>query len=134
MSSISMSILTEEIQETHVVQAAEALGKVLYNTPEYQAFLVALQTLNDDAYVHRLSAQMREHSTALQWGQGDVAEHQAALAQLRQDIENQPSVRAYRQAEQAVIHLCREVDQLVSQTAGVAFAANAKLSSCSCGG
>ena len=134
MSVMSMPVLTDQSQETHIIEAAEELGRALRTAPEFQVFLAALETVNNDAHVHRLSAQIREHTTDLQWGQGDASAHQAALAQLRQELENAPGLRAYRQAEQAAVRLSREVDQLVTQTAGVAFAANAKPSSCGCGG
>lgn len=114
-------------------EAAQALGRLLFNTPEYQAFLRALTEVNRDAQVQRLSARIRDHNTALQWGAGDILEHQAALKNLEAELASMPLFRGYRQAEAAVIDLFHAVDEAVGQAAGVPFAANARRSGCGCG-
>jgi cell fate (sporulation/competence/biofilm development) regulator YlbF (YheA/YmcA/DUF963 family) len=123
-----------DARDQTAVQAARALGKVLSDIPEYQAFLKALQEVNNNAEVQRLSVKIREHNIALQWGKGDLLEHQAATETLQAELESLPSLRAYRQAEEAITRLFHAVDEVISQAAGVPFAANAKRSGCGCGG
>jgi len=120
--------------DAKVVQAAQSLGKLLAETPEYQTFLQALKDINHDLEVQKLSAKIREHDNALQWGRGDVLEHQGEMTTLQAQMESMPLVQTYHAAEQAFIHLCREIDAVISETAGVPFAPNARKSGCGCGG
>jgi cell fate (sporulation/competence/biofilm development) regulator YlbF (YheA/YmcA/DUF963 family) len=113
-------------------QSAQALGHLLRQTPEYEAFLKALKAVNNDLTVQRLGAQMRGHQNALQWGRDDSGQHAAELERLELEMEALPLVKAYRQAEMEVQQLFQAVDEIVSQEAGVAFAANAKPGGC-CG-
>lgn len=113
-------------------QVAQALGALLRQTPEYEAFLKALKAVNGDLTVQRLGAQMRSHQNALRWGRDDDGQHAAELERLELEMEALPLVKAYRQAETEVQRLFRAVDEIVSQEAGVAFAANAKRGGC-CG-
>jgi cell fate (sporulation/competence/biofilm development) regulator YlbF (YheA/YmcA/DUF963 family) len=113
-------------------QAAQALGALLRQTPEYENFLKALKTVNNDPAVQRLGAQMRSHQTALQWGRDNDGQHAIELERLELEMEALPSVKAYRQAESEVQKVFRSVDELISQEAGLAFAANARRSGC-CG-
>ena len=115
-------------------QAAHALGKLLFDTPECQAYLKAIKEINSDVDVQRVSANIREHETALQWGKGNRLEHQAALTTLEAELEALPSVHAYHQAEKAAAQLFHAVDEVISQAAGILFAPNAKRSGCGCGG
>lgn len=113
-------------------QAAQALGKLLRQTPEYAAFLSALKAVNGDLTVQKLGAQMRSHQQALQWGRDGDGQHAAELARLELEMENLPVVKEYRQAETEAQQLFRAVDETISQEAGVTFAVNAKRGGC-CG-
>jgi cell fate (sporulation/competence/biofilm development) regulator YlbF (YheA/YmcA/DUF963 family) len=115
-------------------QAARALGKLLFDTPEYQAYLQALNEVNHDADVQRLSTRIREHNFALRWGKSDDLEQQAALTTLEAELTSLPSLRAYRQVEETLVRLFHEVDEVIGQAAGVPFAANARRGGCGCGG
>lgn len=115
-------------------QAAQALGKLLFATPEFKYYQTALKEVNNDPNVHRLSLAIREHETALQWGKGDRREHQAALTALEKEIEALPSVQAYHGAEKTAAELFHAVDEAISQAASIPFAPNAKRSGCGCGG
>jgi cell fate (sporulation/competence/biofilm development) regulator YlbF (YheA/YmcA/DUF963 family) len=132
MTATPISLLTD--QDLQANRAAQALGQLLYDTPEFQAFVAASDGVHEDSEVQRLSKQISEHNNALQWGQGNSAQYQAALEQLGQEVENLASVQAYRRAERTAVQLFREVDLAISQAAGVEFAANARRSSCGCGG
>lgn len=112
--------------------AARALGELLRETPEFMALLKILDAVNNDPAIQQLAAQMRAHRSALQWGQGDGAQHAAELKRLEQELEDLPLIRAYRRAEVEVAQRFRLVNEIISQTAGVDFAANARRSGC-CG-
>ncbi|MCK6539949.1 MAG: YlbF family regulator [Anaerolineales bacterium] len=120
--------------DTKVTQAAQALGKLLAETPEYQAFLQALKDVNHDLEVQKLSAKIREHDRAIQWGQGNVLEHHGEMETLQVQLESLPLIQTYHNAERVFVHLCREINQTISESAGVEFAPNARKSSCGCGG
>ena len=111
-------------------QVAQALGALLRQTPEYEAFLNALETVNNDLSVQRLGAQMRARQNALQWGRDGDGQHAAELARLEEDMEALPSVKEFRQVEATVRQMFHAVDEIISQEAGVAFAANAKRGGC----
>lgn len=114
-------------------KAAQALGRLLAATAQYQAFLETLRALDVDLDVQRLGVEMRSHQIPLQWGQDADGQHAAALERLQRELEEVPVVQRYRQAEAAVRQLCVAVDAVISQEAGVAFAVNARRSGCSCG-
>ncbi len=113
-------------------QAAEILGKLLADTPEHQAYLESFQEVNRDVQAQRLSAAIRDHNAAIQWGRGNRLEHQTAVTALEAEIEALPSVRAYHQAEKAVTELFQAVDGVISQAAGLPFSPNATRSGCPC--
>ena len=132
-TNIDLPILSILV-DAKATQTAQSLGKLLAETPEYQSFLQALKARNHDLEVQKLSAKIREHEIALQWGRGDVLEHQGAMQTLQVQMRSVPLVKSYRTAEQIFVRLCREIDQVVSENAGVEFAPLARKSGCGCGG
>jgi len=131
--NIEMSNIDLELN-TNAEQAARGLGVLLLNTPEYQAFLKALNLVNKNPDVQKLSTEMRSHQNALRWASADEDNHHAALARLELELEALPEVQNYRQAESAVCRLFAQADADISMAAGVPFAANARRSGCGCGG
>lgn len=120
------------LERTHTgdaFEAARALGKLLSETPEYRAFLEALKAINNDLEVQKLAAQMRACQSALQWGR-DVLKNSAELERLEKEMEALPAMQTYRQIEQSILQLFRDVDVAISTFAEVEFAANAKRSCC----
>jgi cell fate (sporulation/competence/biofilm development) regulator YlbF (YheA/YmcA/DUF963 family) len=113
--------------------AARELGELLLHTHEYQAFLAALNVVNNDPAVREISTKMRSHQNALRWSPSNSAEHQTALTRLELELEELPTVQNYRRAEEAVCRLFAEVDTIISETAGAPFAAYARRSGCGCG-
>ena len=120
--------------KTDPLQAAQTLGNLLRQTPEYEAFLKALKAVNSDLAIQRLSAQIRDHRSILQWGHDAEGQHAAELARLELEMEDLPAVKEYHRAEKEVVLLFCAVDEIISQEAGVAFAVNAQRSGCACGG
>ena len=124
---------TDEMVSSEVRQRAQSLAGLLAQTAEYAAFLEALRKANADPEVQRLVTQIRDHNRALQWGEDDFLEHQKALSALEKDLEALEVMRAYRQAESAIVRLFAEVNACISRTAGLPFARNARRSGCACG-
>jgi cell fate (sporulation/competence/biofilm development) regulator YlbF (YheA/YmcA/DUF963 family) len=115
-------------------QTAQLLGNVLSATPEFQAFLAASKAVHNDVTIQKLSAEMRAHQTALQWGRDPDGQHAAELTRLELVIEDLPVMKEYRAAEIEVTALFQTVDKIVSEEAGLDFAVNAQHTGCSCGG
>lgn len=125
-------ISTPEVVKVDPQRAARDLGKLLRQTPEYEAFLKAYKAVNKDLTVQNINAKMRSHQSALQWGNDDHGKHAAAMAHLQEEMENLSIIKEYRQQEKAVQQLFRAVDEIISREAGVPFAVNAKRGGC-CG-
>jgi cell fate (sporulation/competence/biofilm development) regulator YlbF (YheA/YmcA/DUF963 family) len=115
-------------------QAAQLLGNVLSETPEFKAFLAASKAVHNDVTIQKFSAEMRAHRTALQWGRDSDGQHAAELTRLELVIEDLPAMKEYRATETEVSALVQAVDKVISQEAGVDFAVNAQHTRCSCGG
>jgi cell fate (sporulation/competence/biofilm development) regulator YlbF (YheA/YmcA/DUF963 family) len=103
--------------------AAERLGGLLVDTPEFQTFSRTARAVNLDPQVRDLFDKI--HERQMQY-YGMSAGHDETLQALNQQIEEVPVVLAYRAAERALRALFTEVNQIISQEAGVAFAANAR--------
>lgn len=121
-------------QTVDVLGTARVLGELLSQAPEYRAFLEALKTVNNDLTIQKLSAEIRAHQTALQWGSDANGQSADEIVRIKLEMEDLPAMKAYRQAEREVSALFRAVDEIISQEAGVAFAVNAQRSGCGCGG
>ena len=132
--NIQTPIIASTELNTRADQAARELGELLLHTPEYQAFLKALNAANNNPAVQKISAEMRGHRNALRWSPKNASEHETALTRLETELEMMPVVQDYRLAEEAVCRMFAEEDTIISQAAGVPFAANAKRSGCGCGG
>jgi cell fate (sporulation/competence/biofilm development) regulator YlbF (YheA/YmcA/DUF963 family) len=113
-----------------VRQSARSLAESLKEMPEFQTLQEAARAINHDEEVQRLLQEMQTHRTALQQGRGSRIEHLSAIRRLQAELDEQGSVGTYRQAEQAVQALLQAVDGVVSEAAGIDFAANAKRSCC----
>lgn len=124
----------EKTQTSNALEMARALGELLSQTPEYRALLAALKSVNNNLDVQKLSAELRSHQTALQWGGDADGQHSNEIARIQLEMEDLPALKTYRQAEREVGALFRAVDEIVSHEAGLAFAANAQRSGCGCGG
>ena len=115
-------------------QAAQLLGNVLSETPEFKAFLADSKVVHNDVTIQKLSAEMRSHQTAWHWGRDPDGVHTAELTRLELEIEDQHAMKEYRASEKGVSALFQAVDKIISQEAGVDFAVNAQHTGCSCGG
>jgi cell fate (sporulation/competence/biofilm development) regulator YlbF (YheA/YmcA/DUF963 family) len=116
--------------EVTTSDAVQTLGAHLKAAPEVQAFFQAALAVQRDAATQKVLRNMREHQTAMQWQTGDPAAHARALNELERELAAQPLYQTYQQTEQAARELLMAVDAVISETAGVEFAANAKRSCC----
>jgi cell fate (sporulation/competence/biofilm development) regulator YlbF (YheA/YmcA/DUF963 family) len=132
--TLQTPIVTNSELKTSADHAARELGDLLLHTPEYTAFLKALNVLYSNPTAQKISAEIRSHKNALRWPAGEVSEHEVALARLETELEALPVFQDYHLAEAAVCRMFAEVDTIISKAAGVPFAANAKRSGCGCGG
>ena len=115
-------------------KAAQTLGDLLRQTPEYCTYIAALKAMNSDLTTQKLSAEMRGHQMAVKWGRDPDGQHVSAMTQLELELDRLPAVEAYRRAEREISALFQAVDQIISQELGLAFAANAQRSGCACSG
>ena len=117
------------IQED-VRTSAQKLGAYLKETPVFQAFLEASRAANEDEQVTDLYKEIQDHQNAIQWGRGNFDDNQQALKKLSTEFESLPLIQTYnRVLEEARIFFI-EIDEIISETAGVPFAVNAKKSCC----
>ncbi|NMC12586.1 MAG: YlbF family regulator [Chloroflexi bacterium] len=115
-------------------QLARQLGDLLLNAPEYQIFLKTLNDVNNDPTVKKILAEMRNHQNDLRWSPENADEHEVAISRLETELENLAVVQDYRIAEKTICKMFAEIDEIISRSAGIPFAANARRSGCSCGG
>jgi cell fate (sporulation/competence/biofilm development) regulator YlbF (YheA/YmcA/DUF963 family) len=130
MDAKTVAQTTPILEQTDVSQAVRSLAEAMKAAPEFQAILQAARAVHSDDTVQDLLRQIRIRQAGLGWGQDDRADHARPLRELQAELEAQPAVRAYRQAEQAARELLQAVDAVIGEMAGVEFAANAKRSCC----
>ena len=118
------------VNETGVSQTVRSLAAALKATPEFQALLQAAQAVHTDETVQNLLRQIRIRQSGLQLSQHNPAGQARTTRELQAELEAQPAVWAYRQAEPTARELFLAVDAAIGATAGVDFAANAKRSCC----
>ncbi|MBE7470885.1 MAG: YlbF family regulator [Anaerolineales bacterium] len=113
--------LAESITDT-----THALVEALDEMPICRAFIQAMDLANHDPEVQRLLRAIYEAQ-----GAGFSARKSGpTLAQLQTELEALPVVVSLRQAERGMREILTAVDDIISQVAGVPFAANAKRSCC----
>ncbi|MBX3055602.1 MAG: YlbF family regulator [Anaerolineae bacterium] len=90
--------------------------------PAYARFFETYHAMQDDVKTQSLLAELR----ARQYQGMDEADYH----QLLQEFYARPTVRAYQAAEEELHEVVQAVDAVISQAAGIAFAANARRSCC----
>lgn len=110
--------------------SAQKLGAYLKDAPVFQAFQEASRAANENEQVTGMYKEIQDHQNALQWGRGNFDEHQQAIKNLSAEFEKLPLIQAYNQTLQEARTFFVEVDEIISEAAGVPFAVNAKKSCC----
>lgn len=90
--------------------------------PVYSQFMTSYRAMQADTTAQNLLEELR----ARQYQGSD----EAGYDRLLQQFYVQPSVKAYQAAEETLHDLFLEIDTIISETTGIAFAANAKRSCC----
>ena len=116
-----------------VAQAAHDFAEALSETPQFQTWEQATWALRQDqaaqTMAQKLQAMQRELEPLLMLGVAK-AEQQSELEQLRSDYLALPTVIAYVQAEADLRTLCQAANTVLSQAAGLDFAANCASGCC----
>ena len=116
-----------------VVQAARDFSEALSETTQYQAWEQAAWSLRQDqaaqSLAEKLQARQRELEPLLMLGAAS-AEQRAELERLRSAYLASPTVIACVQAEADLRTLCQAANTVLSQAAGLDFAANCASGCC----
>lgn len=113
---------------TQVSDAVAELVDALKAHPAYSALRATHEALQADEEAQQLIEDLQARQRRLQFStsETDEAEFQERLDRFYR----LPTVAAYHEAEDAFTELLKEVDGVISATAGIDFAANAKRSCC----
>ena len=98
-STIPISPVLPAATQRTAAQVAQALGKLLFDTPEHQAYQQALDEVNRDADVQQPSARICERTIVLRCGKGDAPVQQTALTTLEARLAQRQWLHAYRHAD-----------------------------------
>jgi cell fate (sporulation/competence/biofilm development) regulator YlbF (YheA/YmcA/DUF963 family) len=116
-----------------VAQAAHDFAEALSETPQFQTWEQATWALRQDqaaqTMAQKLQAMQRELEPLLILGAAK-AEQRSELEQLRSDYLALPTVTTYVQAEADLRTLCQAANTVLSQAAGLDFAANCASGCC----
>ena len=116
-----------------VVQAARDFAEALSETPQFQAWEQAAWAVRQDqaaqAMAQELQTMQRELEPLLMLGAAS-GEQRSELERLRSDYRALSTVTAYVQAEADLRTLCQAANEVLSQVAGLDFAANSASGCC----
>jgi cell fate (sporulation/competence/biofilm development) regulator YlbF (YheA/YmcA/DUF963 family) len=116
-----------------VVQAARDFAEALSETPQFQAWEQAAWAVRQDqaaqAMAQKLQTMQRKLQPLLMLGAAS-GEQRSELERLRSDYQALPTVTAYVQAEADLRTLCQAANEVLSQAAGLDFAANSASGCC----
>lgn len=105
-----------------IIQPLHQLAAQLKAHPAYAQFFNAYRAMQADSEAQNLLAELR----AQQYQGMPEAEYHRLL----QQFYSRPSVKTYQVAEEELHDLVVAIDEIISEAAGIPFAANAKRSCC----
>lgn len=114
----------------------EATNCLIQNLLASEPFLVyqqSLATMNSDSEARGLLELLSMLQTALRHKQSANSVNQSDVDELRAvqtQVQANATIMAYAQSQQDAVNFLREVNQEISQTLGVDFAALAKQNTC----
>ena len=123
-----MNELTPELK-----QAAQALGDALKNTPPLRSYADAAAKMAADAQATALLDELERVQADFRVRQSNGGITQADIARLRQlqnDVQTNPTIAAFIEAQQVATAFFPEVNQEISQLLGIDFASLAAPASC----
>lgn len=121
-----MELKTTTSLAASITDTTQALVEALDEMPICRDFIQAMGLASHDPEVQRLLRAIYEAQEA----RFSARKSGPTLAQLQTELEALPLVVSLRQAERGMRELLTAVDDIISQAAGVPFAANAKRSCC----
>lgn len=125
---IELNVQRKDVGAADVSEAVAELAVSLKAHPAYSALRAAHQALQVDEEAQQLLEDLQARQRQLQLSANGTGE-----AEFKKQLERfyaLPVVATYHEAEDALVDLLKEVDGVISATAGIDFAANAKRSCC----
>ena len=126
-------LASELTLDSQVSDAAQAFAQTLADTPEFRAFEEGYSGFKHDRAAQETVRQFEEKQRALQMVQQLGVLEQAELNELdrlREAMINQPSVRAYVDAQNELTRLCQAAAQELSAAIDLDFASACASSCC----
>lgn len=126
--------LERQMTKADVMEVSDAvagLTAAIKAQPAYRTLRAAHEALQADEEAQKLLEDLQARQRRLQ-----VVADDASAADFQERLEhfyNLPVVAAYHEAEDALVELLKEIDDVISTAAGIDFAEHARRSSC-CGG
>lgn len=119
--------------ETHTTLAPEAsvflslgeLADLIREQPEYTALVEAYQVMCSDSEAQQMLRELQAWQR-----RGVLPEEEAGFEERLEQFYAHPSMVDYYKAESALKDLLKQVDAVISEIAGLDFAANARRSCC----
>jgi cell fate (sporulation/competence/biofilm development) regulator YlbF (YheA/YmcA/DUF963 family) len=111
-----------------IPDAVANLAAALKTHPAYAALLVTHQRLQSDTATQELLRDLQTRQRQLQMGVAGTSEEE--FQERLEAFYARPVVAAYHEAEETLVDLLKEVDGVISEAAGINFAANARRSCC----
>ncbi len=118
---------------SELYQATDNLIQNLLASEAFLKYQQSLVAMNSDSEAHgllellsTLQAGLRHKQNANNVTQTDVEE----LRAIQEQVQANPAIMSYAQSQQKAVNFLREVNQEISQTLGVDFAALAKKNTC----
>jgi cell fate (sporulation/competence/biofilm development) regulator YlbF (YheA/YmcA/DUF963 family) len=127
-------VITSQFSLGHPVrEAATAFAQVLADTLEFRAFEESYQAFRHDRAaqeaVHLFEEKQRSLQMMQQLGVVEQSER-AELNHLREAMMNEPTVRAYVEAQDELMLLCQAVVKEMNEAIGLDFASACATSCC----
>ncbi len=122
---IQLETQTRLTPEASVFLALGEIADVIKEQPEYASLVEAHKSMRADS-----EAQHMLHELQVWQRQGVLPEEEAAFKERLEQFNALPTMVDYYTAESALKDLLKQVDNVIRETAGVDFAANARRSCC----
>lgn len=122
---IQLETQTPFASEASVFLALGELADIIKEQPEYAALAEAYQIMRSDLEAQQLLRELQAWQR-----RGVLPEEEADFEERLERFYARPSMVDYYTAESALKDLLKQVDTVISEIAGIDFAANAKRSCC----
>lgn len=111
--------------EASVFLALDEMADVIKEQPEYASLVEAYQIMRSDPEAQQMLRELQAWQR-----RGVLPEEEADFEERLEQFYAHPSMVDYYTSESALKDLLKQVDAVISEIAGIDFAANAKRSCC----